>query len=183
MKDIFKTTICAPATGTGGAISIIRISGPDAIKVADRIFIAADRKALEDAGGYSLHFGTIYEPNSAAEGRSALDEAVVSVFRSPRSYTGEDSVEISCHASPFIVSRILELLVANGATMAEPGEFTRRAFVNGKMDLAQAEAVADVIRAQTSAAHKVAFNQLKGGFTPGDSIPYGAGARFQRRGS
>lgn len=165
MRDIFETTICAPATGTGGAISIIRISGPDAIKVADRIFIAADRKALEDAGGYSLHFGTIYEPNSAAEGRSALDEAVVSVFRSPRSYTGEDSVEISCHASPYIVSRILELLVANGVAIAAPGEFTRRAFVNGKMDLAQAEAVADVISAQTSAAHRVALNQLKGGFS------------------
>lgn len=165
MRDIFETTICAPATGTGGAISIIRISGPDAIKVADRIFIAADRKALEDAGGYSLHFGTIYEPSSTAEGRSVLDEAVVSVFRSPRSYTGEDSVEISCHASPYIVSRILELLVANGAAMAAPGEFTRRAFVNGKMDLAQAEAVADVISAQTSAAHRVALNQLKGGFS------------------
>lgn len=165
MKDIFETTICAPATGTGGAISVIRVSGPASFEVADRIFEAADGKPLAEAQGYSLHFGTIFEPCAGSERKSALDEVVVSVFRTPRSYTGENSVEISCHASPFIVSRILELLVANGATMAEPGEFTRRAFVNGKMDLAQAEAVADVIRAQTSAAHKVAFNQLKGGFS------------------
>lgn len=160
MRLDFNDTICAPATVAGtGAISIIRVSGPEALKVADKV-ISCLKGTLQEADGYRLKFGKIYSTD-----RSLLDEVLVSVFHAPHSYTGEDSVEISCHASGYIVQSILELLVAAGARMALPGEFTRRAYVNGKMDLAQAEAVADVIAAQDSASHRVAMNQLKGGFS------------------
>ena len=153
-------TICAPATIPGtGAISIIRVSGTDALTIADKI-IHLSGGSLAETEGYRLRYGTIFE----ADG-SVLDNVIVSVFRAPHSYTGENSVEISCHASRFIVNAILELLVNAGARIAAPGEFTRRAFVNGKMDLAQAEAVADVIASQSAASHKVAMNQLKGGFS------------------
>ena len=153
-------TICAPATIPGtGAISIIRVSGKDALTIADKI-IHLSGGSLAETEGYRLRYGTIFE----ADG-SVLDNVIVSVFRAPHSYTGENSVEISCHASRFIVNAILELLVNAGARIAAPGEFTRRAFVNGKMDLAQAEAVADVIASQSAASHKVAMNQLKGGFS------------------
>lgn len=153
-------TICAPATIPGtGAISIIRVSGKEALTIADKI-IHLSGGSLAETEGYRLRYGTIFE----ADGR-VLDNVIVSVFRAPHSYTGENSVEISCHASRFIVNAILEGLVNAGARIAAPGEFTRRAFVNGKMDLAQAEAVADVIASQSAASHKVAMNQLKGGFS------------------
>ena len=153
-------TICAPATIPGtGAISIIRVSGKEALAIADKI-IDLKGESLSETEGYRLRYGTVF----ATDG-SVLDNVIVSVFRAPHSYTGENSVEISCHASRFIVNAILELLVNAGARIAAPGEFTRRAFVNGKMDLAQAEAVADVIASQSAASHKVAMNQLKGGFS------------------
>lgn len=153
-------TICAPATIPGtGAISIIRVSGKEALAIADKV-IDTKGVPIAETEGYRLRYGTVFE----ADG-SVLDNVIVSVFRAPHSYTGEDSVEISCHASRFIVNKILELLVNAGARIAAPGEFTRRAFVNGKMDLAQAEAVADVIASQSAASHRVAMNQLKGGFS------------------
>lgn len=153
-------TICAPATIPGtGAISIIRVSGEDSLAIADKV-IDVKGESLSETEGYRLRYGTIF-----ADDGSILDNVIVSVFRAPHSYTGENSVEISCHASRFIVNAVLELLVNAGARIAAPGEFTRRAFVNGKMDLAQAEAVADVIASQSAAAHRVAMNQLKGGFS------------------
>lgn len=153
-------TICAPATIPGtGAISIIRVSGEDSLAIADKV-IDVKGESLSETEGYRLRYGTIF-----ADDGSVLDNVIVSVFRAPHSYTGENSVEISCHASRFIVNAVLELLVNAGARIATPGEFTRRAFVNGKMDLAQAEAVADVIASQSAAAHRVAMNQLKGGFS------------------
>lgn len=153
-------TICAPATIPGtGAISIIRVSGEDSLAIADKV-IDVKGESLSETEGYRLRYGTIF-----ADDGSMLDNVIVSVFRAPHSYTGENSVEISCHASRFIVNAVLELLVNAGARIAAPGEFTRRAFVNGKMDLAQAEAVADVIASQSAAAHRVAMNQLKGGFS------------------
>lgn len=153
-------TICAPATIPGtGAISIIRVSGKEALAIADKV-IDTKGVPIAETEGYRLRYGTVFE----ADG-SVLDNVIVSVFRAPHSYTGEDSVEISCHASRFIVNKILEFLVNAGARIAAPGEFTRRAFVNGKMDLAQAEAVADVIASQSAASHRVAMNQLKGGFS------------------
>lgn len=155
MRTVFDDTICAPATAAGGALSLIRVSGPAAVAKVSKIFSTP----LTDAPGYTLHFGTIQD------GETLLDEVVAAVYRSPRSYTGEDCVELSCHGSPYIVSRILELLTASGVRMAEPGEFTQRAFLSGKMDLAQAEAVADVIASQTAAAHRIALSQLRGGFS------------------
>lgn len=153
-------TICAPATIPGtGAISIIRVSGKESFAIADKV-IDTKGVPIAETEGYRLRYGTVFE----ADG-SVLDNVIVSVFRAPHSYTGENSVEISCHASRFIVNKILELLVNAGARIAAPGEFTRRAFVNGKMDLAQAEAVADVIASQSAASHRVAMNQLKGGFS------------------
>jgi len=155
-----EDTICAPATVPGtGAISVIRVSGPEALAIADKVIVCRNG-SISEAGGYTIKFGTV----SDADGR-VIDEVLASVFRAPRSYTGEDSVEISCHASSYIVSEIMGLLYAAGARAAEPGEFTQRAYLNGKMDLAQAEAVADVIAAQNAAAHRIAFKQMKGGFS------------------
>lgn len=154
MKHL-EDTICAPATSVGsGAISIIRVSGKDALEFTDSVISFKDGSA-RSSQGYTIKYGVIPE----------VDEVLVSIFRSPHSYTGEDSVEISCHASRFIVSKILELLVKAGCRMAEPGEFTRRAFIAGKMDLAQSEAVADLIAAESAASHKVALGQLKGGYS------------------
>ena len=156
--DYFNHTIVAPSTAQGGAIAVIRVSGSDALACVDRIF--RGKTPLSQSKGYSLHFGTLHE----ADG-TLLDEVLVSVFREPHSYTGENAVEIACHGSDYIVSRIMDLLLQNGAKMAAPGEFTQRAFVHGKMDLSQAEAVADLIAAQTAAAHRIALKQLKGGFS------------------
>ena len=155
-----EDTICAPATVPGtGAISVIRVSGPEALTIADKV-IKCRKGAISEADGYTIKFGNIYDPTGAI-----LDEVLVSVFRAPHSYTGENSVEISCHASSYIVSSAMDLLYEAGARAAEPGEFTQRAFLNGKMDLAQAEAVADVIASQNAAAHRIAFKQMKGGFS------------------
>ena len=156
MNDSFlNDTIVAPATVPGtGAISILRVSGPEAFRFVDAV-VQLKRGTVSESDAYSIHFGSV----------SGLDDVLVSVFRAPHSYTGEDSAEISCHASRFIVEEMLRRLVEAGCRMAGPGEFTRRAFLNGKMDLAQAEAVADVIASTSAAAHRVAFNQLRGGFS------------------
>ena len=153
-------TIVAPATVPGtGAISILRVSGPQALRIADTV-LAGRAGQLKDARGYTLHFCTAH-----CEDGKLLDEVLCSVFRAPHSYTGEDSVEISCHASSYIVQELMCQLIAAGARSAEPGEFTRRAFLNGKMDLAQAEAVADLISSSSALAHRVAISQLKGGIS------------------
>ena len=155
-----EDTICAPATVPGtGAISVIRVSGPDALDIADKV-IRCRKGSISEAKGYTIKFGNILSPDG-----NIIDEVLVSVFRAPHSYTGENSVEISCHASSYIVTSIIDLLFSAGARAAEPGEFTQRAYLNGKMDLAQAEAVADVIASQNAAAHRIAFNQMKGGFS------------------
>ena len=158
MQSHFDNTICAPATAQGGAIAIIRVSGMHAIQHVDKIF--KGRTPLSGAPGYSLHYGEIRE----ADG-TLLDEVLVSIYRAPHSYTGENAAEIACHGSDYIVSRILALLLEKGVKMAAPGEFTQRAFLHGKMDLSQAEAVADLIAAQTASAHRVALKQLRGGFS------------------
>ena len=155
-----EDTICAPATVPGtGAISVIRVSGPQALEIADKV-IQCRKGTISSANGYTLKFGTITDDSGAV-----VDEVLASVFRAPHSYTGENSVEISCHASLYIVSTVMGLLHEAGARAAEPGEFTQRAYLNGKMDLAQAEAVADVIASQNAAAHRIAFKQMKGGFS------------------
>ncbi|MCK5847115.1 MAG: tRNA uridine-5-carboxymethylaminomethyl(34) synthesis GTPase MnmE [Bacteroidales bacterium] len=153
-------TICAPATGNGGAINIIRISGSEAITIADSIFIAKKKNfKLSEAKSHTIHFGDIILDNEI------LDEVLVSVFLGNKSYTGEPSIEISLHASPYILRKTLELLINNGAIMAEPGEFSMRAFLNGKLDLAQAEAVGDIIASSSKMAHNTAMRQLKGQFS------------------
>jgi tRNA modification GTPase len=155
-----EDTICAPATVLGtGAISVIRVSGPEALTIADKV-ITCRKGSISEAKGYTIKFGTVSDPSG-----TVIDEVLVSVFRAPHSYTGENSVEISCHASSYIVSSLMDLLYAAGARAADPGEFTQRAYLNGKMDLAQAEAVADVIASQNAAAHRIAFKQMKGGFS------------------
>ena len=155
-----EDTICAPATVPGtGAISVIRVSGPEALTIADKV-ITCRKGSISEAAGYTIKFGIVQDAAGAI-----IDEVLVSIFRAPYSYTGENSVEISCHASSYIVSSVMDLLYAVGARAAEPGEFTQRAFLNGKMDLAQAEAVADVIASQNAAAHRIAFKQMKGGFS------------------
>ena len=155
-----EDTIYAPATIPGtGAITLIRVSGKDAFHIADQIVVCRNGK-ISEAEGNTVKFGTVFQE----DGRP-LDEVLVSVYRAPRSYTGEDSVEISCHASSYICSQMMSLLSDAGGRAAGPGEFTERAFVNGKMDLAEAEAVADLISSQNEASHRVAFNQLKGGFS------------------
>jgi tRNA modification GTPase len=151
----FSHTVCAPATSVGaGAIALIRVSGPETMAVVDRVVRFRSGTAAQ-APGYSLKFGTV----------EGLDDVLVSLFRAPHSYTGEDAAEISCHASPYIVSTLLERLTEAGCRLAEPGEFTRRALLNGKLDLAQAEAVADVIASSSAAQHRVAMNQLRGGYS------------------
>ena len=154
------TTICAPATSGGGAIALIRLSGPAAVETLSGIFKPIDDQVdIVNAKGYSLFYGTISSQNEF------IDEVLVSVFREPQSYTGEDMAEISCHASPFIQHRIMEILIEKGVETATPGEFTMRAFMNGKMDLSQAEAVADIIASDSEAAHRLAATQLRGGFS------------------
>jgi len=159
MHRMDTDTIVAPATVPGsGAISIVRISGPRALEAVSAV--VSFSRPLNDAPGYSIRYGTALQNDG-----SVLDEVLVSVFRAPHSYTGEEAAEISCHASRYVVETLLQRLCDAGARAAEPGEFTRRAFVNGKMDLAQAEAVADVIQSDNAAAHRVAMNQLRGGYS------------------
>ena len=149
-------TICALATPQGGgAIGIVRLSGKESVKIADSFFSGS----LEKAEPYKMVYGSL------RDGEKIIDDVLAVVFRSPRSYTGEDCVELYCHASSYIEQKIIMLLISRGARMAEPGEFSKRAFLNGKMDLTQAEAVADLIASQTAAAHKVALNQMRGGFS------------------
>ena len=148
-------TICALATAPGGAIGIIRISGPQTLEILSRVF----SKDLRNAHPNTIHYGHI------KNGEEIIDEVLVSVFRSPHSYTGEDSAEISCHGSRYILSKVLSLLIENGCRQAGPGEFTQRAYLNGKMDLSQAEAVADLIASTNRASHQIAMNQLRGGIS------------------
>ncbi len=152
-----QDTIVAPATAPGvGAIAVIRLSGPEALTLSGQIFRGRD---LTAAPSHTAHFGTLYD------GDTLLDEVVATVFRAPRSFTREDVVEFSCHGSPYVVQRIVRALAQRGARLAQPGEFTRRAFLNGRFDLAQAEAVADLIAADSAAAHQVALQQMRGGFS------------------
>ena len=148
-------TICALATAPGGALGIIRISGPQALEILSHVF----SKDLSNAKPNTIHYGHI------VSGAEIIDEVLVSVFRAPHSYTGEDSVEISCHGSRFILNKVLALLIENGCRQANPGEFTQRAYLNGKMDLSQAEAVADLIASTNQATHKIAMSQLRGHFS------------------
>lgn len=153
-------TIMALATASGsGAIAVIRISGKEAFAITDKVFRAKGKKTVGQAGSHTIIFGDILDDEEL------VDEVLVSVFRNPKSFTGEDSVEISCHGSTFIQKRILNLLSKNGCRMARPGEYSMRAFLNRKMDLSQAEAVADLIAASSEAAHKVAMHQMRGGFS------------------
>ena len=191
VKNLYQDTIVAPATTPGtGAISIVRLSGPDCFRIVDAV-VKLKHGTISEAKAYTIHYGEVYTPViqndahsvilseahsvilseahsvilSEAEGSTLLDQVLVSVFHAPHSYTGEDCAEISTHASSYIVNELVRLLMDAGARFAQPGEFTRRAFLNGKMDLAQAEAVADVISSTTAASHRVSMNQLKGGFS------------------
>ena len=152
--------ICALATPAGGAIGIIRLSGHDAITITDKIFQSANGKSLEEAKPYTLHYGEIKDKDG-----NTIDDVLVSVFRAPHSYTGENSTEISCHGSRYILQQVLHRFTEVGCRQAEPGEYTRRAYLNGKMDLSQAEAVADLIASTNKATHKMALSQLKGHFS------------------
>lgn len=155
-----QDTICAIATAQGGAIGSIRVSGPDAISITSRIFTPAKSgKTLTESKTYTLTFGRIYD------GGEIIDEVLVSLFRSPHSYTGEDCTEITCHGSSYILQRVMQLLLHQGCRMAQPGEYTQRAFLNGKMDLSQAEAVADLIASSSVATHRLAMSQMRGGFS------------------
>jgi tRNA modification GTPase len=153
-------TICAIATASGGAIGVIRVSGPKAIIYTSEIFRSVSQKPLTEMKPRSVCFGNIVDDNG-----NAIDEVLVTSFRSPNSYTGEDSTEISCHGSRYILRRIMELLISHGCRQALPGEYTQRAFLNGKMDLSQAEAVADLVSATNKATHKMALSQLRGNFS------------------
>ena len=152
--------ICALATPAGGAIGIIRLSGSNAISLTDKIFQSANGKSLEEAKPYTLHYGEIKDKDG-----NTIDDVLVSVFRAPHSYTGENSTEISCHGSRYILQQVLHRFTEVGCRQAEPGEYTRRAYLNGKMDLSQAEAVADLIASTNKATHKMALSQLKGHFS------------------
>ncbi|MBT3383902.1 MAG: tRNA uridine-5-carboxymethylaminomethyl(34) synthesis GTPase MnmE, partial [Prolixibacteraceae bacterium] len=156
-----QSTICAISTSPGiGAIAVIRLSGSEAISIADKVFKSPKKgKTLKDQPANTIHFGQILF------NKEIIDEVVVALFRVPHSFTGEDIVEISCHGSVYIQQKILEILVESGTRLAQPGEFTQRAFLNGKMDLSQAEAVADIIASASAAAHKLALNQMRGGFS------------------
>ena len=155
-----QDTICAIATAQGGAIGSIRVSGPEAITITSRIFTPAKSgKLLSEQKPYTLTFGRIYN------GEEMIDEVLVSLFRAPHSYTGEDSTEITCHGSSYILQQVMLLLIKNGCRMAQPGEYTQRAFLNGKMDLSQAEAVADLIASSSAATHRLALSQMRGGFS------------------
>ncbi len=154
--------ICAPATLSGGALAVIRMSGSGSIELADKIFKKrdAESKPLVDEAGYTLHYGDIFDSEGAI-----IDDVILSLFRSPHSYTGEDGVEISCHGSGYIVQRIIELLIDKGARIANAGEFTTRAFMAGRIDLSQAEAVADMIAVSDRATHRLAQTQMRGGYS------------------
>ena len=151
-----EETICAIATAPGGAIGIVRVSGPEAVAVTFTLF----SKDLSAAAGNTLHHGMFHSPSG-----DTIDEVVVSIYRAPHSYTGEECTEISCHGSRFVLQRVVDALCQQGCRMAEPGEFTQRAFLAGKIDLSQAEAVADLIASENSSQHRLALSQLRGGIT------------------
>lgn len=156
----YSDNIVALATPSGtGAIAVIRVSGPQAISIVDQLFKSIKGKELVQQKSHTIHLGNI------VDGAKILDEALVSIFKGPHSYTGENVVEISCHGSPFIQQQIIQLLLRNGCRTASAGEFTLRAFLNGKMDLSQAEAVADLIASDSEAAHDIAMQQMRGGFS------------------
>ena len=158
MRD--SSTIVAVATPAGqGAIAVIRLSGPDAIAIADKLFHSPSGKKLADQKANTIHFGKLENEEGV------IDEVLVSIFKAPHSFTGEDSVEISCHGSVYIQQRVVEATLRAGAMLAQPGEFTQRAFLNGKFDLSQAEAVADLISSTNRASHRLAMNQMRGGFS------------------
>jgi len=153
------STICAISTPSGpGAIAVVRLSGEDAVPICDKFFFSKGKKLIKQKPN-TLHFGTI------RDGDKIIDEVVVGIFKAPHSYTGEDVVEVSCHGATYVQQQLLQLFINNGARLATPGEFTMRAFLNGKMDLSQAEAVADLIASTSRASHKVAINQMRGGFS------------------
>ena len=152
--------ICALATPAGGAIGIVRLSGKNAIEITDKVFVSVSGKQLSAAKPNTLHYGEIKDKDG-----HTIDDVLVSVFRAPHSYTGEDSTEISCHGSRYILQQVLQRLIEVGCRQAEPGEYTRRAYMNGKMDLSQAEAVADLIASTNKATHQMALSQLKGHFS------------------
>ena len=152
--------ICALATPAGGAIGIIRLSGSEAIRLTDKVFVSVSGKQLSAAKPNTLHYGEIKDKDG-----HTIDDVLVSVFRAPHSYTGEDSTEISCHGSRYILQQVLQRLIEVGCRQAEPGEYTRRAYMNGKMDLSQAEAVADLIASTNKATHQMALSQLRGHFS------------------
>ncbi len=158
---ILKDTIVALATASGvGAIAVIRLSGPDAIKIADACFVSIkENKSLTAQKSHTLHLGHFVDV------KRVIDQVLVSVFKNPHSYTGEDTIEISCHGSQYIQQEIIQILLKKGARMADAGEFTLRAFINGKLDLSQAEAVADLISSDSEASHQVAMQQMRGGFS------------------
>ncbi|MBI9033932.1 MAG: tRNA uridine-5-carboxymethylaminomethyl(34) synthesis GTPase MnmE [Bacteroidales bacterium] len=158
---LINDTICALATSAGtAAIAVIRLSGPKAFEITEQIFVPVKKGLkMEEVKSHSIHFGTLHD------GDKLLDEVLISFFRNPKSFTGEDAVEISCHGSIYIQQKIMELLISRGARLAEPGEYTMRGFMNGKFDLSQAEAVADLISANSKAAHDLALNQMRGGYS------------------
>lgn len=157
MQPDLESTIVAQATPSGvGAVSMVRVSGPDTFKIVQSVFKGAD---LSKVASHTLHYGFI------KEGEEIIDEVMLAVFRAPKSYTTEDSIEISTHGSPYIVSRVVQVLLDQGAKMAGPGEFTMRAFLNGRIDLSQAEAVADLIESNSAASQQMALNQMRGGFS------------------
>lgn len=153
-------TICALATPAGGAIGIIRVSGDKAIRITDELFKAKNKKQLSDAKGNTLHYGEFCDAK-----QQPIDEVVVSIYKAPHSYTGEDSTEISCHGSAYILKRVMQALIDKGCRSAQPGEYTQRAYLNGKMDLSQAEAVADLVSASNKASHQLALSQIRGHFS------------------
>ena len=156
---LFSDTIVALSSPPGaGALAVVRLSGPDAVAIVGKVF---SKKRLAEKPGHTLHYGTLRDPATG----DTLDEVVVALYRAPRSFTREDAVEISCHGSDYVVRQVLALLLRQGARLAEAGEFTKRAFLSGALDLAQAEAVADLIAADSALSHRVALNQLRGGFS------------------
>ena len=161
IANIEQSTICACSTGnSSGAVAVVRMSGPDTIEILSKVFRPKRDVDLKEVPGYTLLYGDVLKRDG-----SLLDDVIVSIFKAPHSYTGEDSAEISCHGSNYIVRELLSVLADNGAKYAAGGDFTKRAFLNGKMDLAQAEAVCDLISSETEASHDVAIQQMRGGFS------------------